>query len=475
MLDSSPVKTDQPPLTVVTAGLSAGATATVNTLIDAGTKGGFADSESINNLTPVAGAAASAKISIGTGATLAVGGNVTTTTRTGLVLPPGGGQGISIENINPGAPGTLSLLSPLAADSGTTTFNVAETPHANDLVIGTDIGRAVNSVERQRFTLSGSPNAGSYRLQGGPLTGPTTPIAFNATEDEIRSALARVLPAGALVVVARTGGTAPNFQYTVTFINLAASVPAMTVVPNSVTLINTDTGAPGAVSAPTITTAFNNPVDSIVLNSIGGSSRTVFSGNNSYIGSTTINSGILQAASNTALGSPAGDTTVSGPNSVLELAGANVVGEQLTLSLAAGSTSQVGVFDQASTIQIAPNNGADAVVRMGSGGLRAVSGNNSWTGPISLSSGATGNTFGVTTAGSSTLDISEVISASDGSNALFKQGPGTLIFSGTQSNSVTGTTFVQDGTLVLNKQGAATAIAGNLVIGDTVGGNDADR
>ena len=70
-----------------------------------------------------------------------------------------------------------------------------------------------------------------------------------------------------------------------------------------------------------------------------------------------------------------------------------------------------------------------------------------------------------------------MVGASNGGNSLFKQGGGTLTYSGQQTNTMAGATYVQEGTLVLNKQGDANvnAIRGTLVIGDGRGGDNADR
>ena len=96
---------------------------------------------------------------------------------------------------------------------------------------------------------------------------------------------------------------------------------------------------------------------------------------------------------------------------VLELADAHVVGESLTLSV--DTSSQAGLFDQGSTLQVSRDNSTDARVNIGSGGLRAVSGASSWTGSVTLtSSPAAGeNTFGITVNADASLDISGVISA----------------------------------------------------------------
>jgi autotransporter-associated beta strand protein len=62
-----------------------------------------------------------------------------------------------------------------------------------------------------------------------------------------------------------------------------------------------------------------------------------------------------------------------------------------------------------------------------------------------------------------------------GGNALTKVGEGSLEFAGSAANTYTGTTNVNQGTLRLNKSGGVDAIRGSLVIGDGLGGDDADQ
>ena len=99
-------------------------------------------------------------------------------------------QGITISGA-----GALSLLSPFSTGTATRTFTLADGPAANDLTISSTVTDGVDHSQDQTYRISGSPDSGSYRLSGGLLTGVTTPIAFNATDDEVRSAIARVLPA----------------------------------------------------------------------------------------------------------------------------------------------------------------------------------------------------------------------------------------------------------------------------------------
>ncbi len=74
--------------------------------------------------------------------------------------------------------------------------------------------------------------------------------------------------------------------------------------------------------------------------------------------------------------------------------------------------------------------------------------------------------FSVTTGG--TLTVNGAISGSG--FGVTKTGGGTLTFGGSAvANTYTGTTTVNDGTLVLNKDNGVNAIGGNLVVGDSLG------
>ncbi len=61
------------------------------------------------------------------------------------------------------------------------------------------------------------------------------------------------------------------------------------------------------------------------------------------------------------------------------------------------------------------------------------------------------------------LTLSAVI---DGGGVLAKTGPGTLTLAGTAANTLSGTTFVRDGVLQLNKTAGLNAFAGSLTVGD---------
>jgi len=81
------------------------------------------------------------------------------------------------------------------------------------------------------------------------------------------------------------------------------------------------------------------------------------------------------------------------------------------------------------------------------------------------------NGFNLALDASGVVEVAGVIS---GTGNVTKTGTGTLIFSGGSANTYAGFTFVNVGTLLLNKSPGVNAIPTTLVIGDGVGGADAD-
>ena len=187
-----------------------------------------------------------------------------------------------------------------------------------------------------------------------------------------------------------------------------------------------------------------------------GAGTLILSGANTFAGAVTISVGVVSARSSTALGTTAGGVTVAS-GAALQLQGGIAVGaEALTLN---GS----GIASD--------------------GALRNLSGNNSWSGAITLGSAATlasdaggltmsgafaNGGFLATYMGAGNFTNSGVIS---GSGGLTKNGSGTLMLSGSANNTLTGTVTVNDGTMLLNKSANTDSMGTGhaLVIGDGVG------
>lgn len=207
-------------------------------------------------------------------------------------------------------------------------------------------------------------------------------------------------------------------------------------------------------------------ISSSIQNSLGGASAVtktggntlLLSGNNSYTGMTYVNQGALNVQSNTALGSSSNGTVVT-RGAVLELQNnVTITGEELNLSGA-------GLSDL--------------------GALRNVSGNNTWTGNITLGAASTrissssglltisGNiansSFQTLFLGAGEIVVSGAINGTGGvaTSSLFT---GNLTLSG--SSNFTGATEINNGVVLANSikdystnssLGAATT--GDIVIG----------
>lgn len=179
-----------------------------------------------------------------------------------------------------------------------------------------------------------------------------------------------------------------------------------------------------------------------------GAGNLTLSGNNTYIGATTIEGGTLTAASGSALGAITGNTTVAA-GGTLALVG-SVLSEPLSIA----------------------GTGAG-----GGGAVRNVSGNSSLAGAITVADGAlitsegslalngaintNGKTLTLNSNNNNRIDIAGVIS---GAGGLTKTGSGTLTLSGT--NTYTGLTRVDAGTVEVRNAAALGTAAGGTAVAD---------
>jgi|GEM_PF-5537069 len=209
--------------------------------------------------------------------------------------------------------------------------------------------------------------------------------------------------------------------------------------------------------------------------STNGSNRWTLSGNNSYTGTTTVVNGAMTIGNINALGSiTAGTVVQSGAGLFFRGDVGTMAAETLTLS----------------------GNGPDS-----KGVLRNVSGNNTWTGAITLASstvsiGSDGGTLTLssaanitTTAGPTTLqfvttsatatsaltvngNISGAISINKGANSATNTSPNATVTFGTTSKTYTGSTTVTSGVFVLNT-GLTNTSGVSVAAGSTLRGSGA--
>lgn len=171
-----------------------------------------------------------------------------------------------------------------------------------------------------------------------------------------------------------------------------------------------------------------------------GTSTFVLSGTNTYGGATTISVGVLNIQNASALGTTGTGTTVAS-GAALQIQGGIAVGnESLTLNGA-------GVTSDGALRNISGTNSYAGAITFGSASNIA-----SDSGTLTLSGNINNGGFLFTGSGAGNVTITSVIS---GTGGLTKNGSGTLTLSGASSNTYTGVTTVNAGTLVLAKPGSA--------------------
>ena len=257
-------------------------------------------------------------------------------------------------------------------------------------------------------------------------------------------------------------------------------------------------------SAPTL--AFSNSADTTFAGAIGqsvasaaptksGPGVLIFSGagSNTYSGITSVLEGSLRLSKTGGATAIPGNLVIgdgTGSDSV-QLLASDQIGNFSSVTVNSGALFDVlNAFDFIGALVV--NN--SGTVSIGSSGTLVVQGGLQMTeGAISSGGGRlvlSSNLITTAASGSSTigtridlngptrtftiangtaandLDISSEIAL----GSIVKDGVGTLRFSGTSANIYTGTTTVNDGTLVLAKTAGVTAVAGPLVIGDGLDG-----
>lgn len=172
-----------------------------------------------------------------------------------------------------------------------------------------------------------------------------------------------------------------------------------------------------------------------------GPGEMVLSSSNSFTGSTTVNAGELEVDNSFGLGATNGAVVVNSGAALLVRFNSAISNKSLTIN--------------------GPGAGGALLPLTGSHGT------NSWSGDITLASDAVIGAF----AASDRLILSGAIG---GPGGLTIQDPGTVVFSGTNANTYSGATTVSSGTLLLSRITPNVSIPGVLIVGDGVGGADAD-
>jgi autotransporter-associated beta strand protein len=364
--------------------------------------------------------------------------------------------------------GTLTNTSLVQSGNGTlllsnnVVVNGTETVSAGTLTVASGATNSVSSFVLSGGTVSGSgvlTSAAAYDMRSG-----TANIALSGTNGLNKTTAGTVILGAANAYTGTTAVSAGTLQYG---INDAIGSDAVTVSGGTLDIGSySDTVGAVTLSSGSITgtsgvlTGTSYQLESGSVSAIlGGSGALVktnagtvtLSGANTYSGATTITNGALNIQNANALGSTAAGTTVAS-GAALELQGGVTVGaEALTLN---GS----GISSGGALRNISGNNLYSGTVTLGS-----ASRINSDAGTLTVSnaSAISGATFGLTLGGAGNLNIASVIGTTTGT--LTKDGTGTATLSAT--NTYSGATTVSGGSLVY---GVSNAIAtGNSV---TVGG-----
>lgn len=185
-----------------------------------------------------------------------------------------------------------------------------------------------------------------------------------------------------------------------------------------------------------------------------GNGTLTLTGNSTYNGTTTINAGVVNIRSDSALGSTGTGTTVAN-NAALQLQNNITVGNE-SLSL-----TGTGVSNDGAMRNISGNNTWGGTVTVATGGARI----NSDADTLTLAGNITSANQNLTVGGTGNTTVGGVIGL--GTGTLTKDGSGTLLLNG--ANTYTGATTVNDGTLRLGNNevidnGSAVTVAGNGVL-----------
>jgi filamentous hemagglutinin family protein len=399
-----------------------------------------------------------------------------------------GASGLTVGGLNQTAgtlavTGTLSLAIPVSlggtlSSTGAMTLSGAVSLTSNATLSTSN--QAINltgSIDSDASPRSLTVNAGTGNVTVSGSMGNTSALAgLSITGGQITQSGNVVLDTGGIFSLSNSGTSTMSGQLSGSAASLTKSGNGSLAITNDqiftgATTINAGTvtlgngGASGSLSGNIVnngTLAFARSDSALNLaGSISGTGgvntgttgTVTLSGNNSYSGTTTVQAGsTLVLAHSNALGNTTGATTVSN-GATLALQGDITVNESVTL------------------------NGTGAAAN--GGALRNLSGNNSITGPITLVGAGrinsdageltidvtSGNAIAasgmnLTLGGAGGITIADPISTGTGS--LTKDGTGRAILSG--NNTYSGTTNVQNGTLVLAHNNALGTSAGGVTV-----------
>lgn len=394
---------------------------------------------------------------------------------------------------------TINMSDTTGASNLTISGNISETGGARNITKtgnGTSVISAANTYTGTTTIVSGTlvaNNAAAFGNTNSPVAlGDATSISsdFSPTllvnnpttfTRDITVGASNATTAGTYRIGTGNATTASSINSTITLNQNLTVTSASGAFTLDGSVISGSTGTQtiifnhtNALAAPTV---IGGGTGTIALTKTG-SGATTLTGANTYTGVTTISNGALIAANDSALGTTAGNTTTSTGGS-LQLQGGVSIAENLVTTGQGNGTASNTLVDLNPT---AP------------GTIRSISGANTLSGTISLTSGGGGTlvrvdagstldlagNIGILNGGSSRIlflggigngNVGGVVSNNFGGSgvlSLEKVDAGTWTLSNA-SNAYTGTTTVSDGTLLI--QGSLTGTTGNVNVNTgTLGG-----
>ena len=214
---------------------------------------------------------------------------------------------------------------------------------------------------------------------------------------------------------------------------------------NNITITGEDLALSGTLRSDTGTNTYAGTISGTGNVTVGGGSLTLGGAvANTYTGATTVQDGTLALAKTGGVTAIAGalnvgDGTGSASSAIVQLGGANQIGDTVAVTLSSDGRLDLNNFSDA--IGSLASSSSAANVQLGSGTLTTGGGNAS-------------TTYAGTIAGT---------------GGLTQTGTGNLTLAGTTANTFTGALSVNAGTVTLEKTAGVNTAGGNVVIGDGVG------
>jgi len=328
----------------------------------------------------------------------------------------------------------------------------------------TNIYIALNQANATTAGMTGSDNTANIGTTSFQATGAIQDSLL--TTGTLNSALAL---ANVVVTTTNAAGTGLG---NITVVDPISWATASTLTLTAANNIAINAGiTTGTAASALILNATGSVTQTAAIGGSGGLTKQgvgtlTLSQNNTYTGTTTITTGIVNVQHNSGLGTAAGATTIASGAAV------QIDGSGLLIAEPISSMIGTGVNSAGALRNLANSNEWSGGIVLGAGGAAITSD----VGTLTLSGGITGATRPLTIAGAGNMLINSVIGTTTGT--LTKNSSGLLTLSAI--NTYSGATAVNAGQLTLSGGGTATSTAFSVASNskltlDNSGANNGDR